>query len=172
MSPTLLGPDMMRRAARPQYDRGHDPLKYVARRVHDEHNLVVTDASLNAGAQAVIGAYTVPVGMYFIWKWLIQVYIGAATWIPGDGNIIWQIDVDEPLGATPRQGYLVNGWQASKLPYGGYNSGLYAPWELEEPEFLEPNSVLRSKAKIVNAVISAGQLVTVFGGSLWPRDQS
>lgn len=165
----IIGPDSVRSVDRwaRDYNRGFDPRLFVGRRVHDEHFLAVPSNN----NQALIGAYTVPTGMYFVFKWLVQVYIGSSSWTPGDGNIIWVLDIDIPLtGTQPTQGMKVNGWQSSRIPYGGYNSGLYAPWELEEPEIIEGNSILRSKVTINSANITTGQFVTIFGGSQWPRD--
>lgn len=151
------------------FQRKYDSDRLVPRREHFEASVDVT--TLTNLVQAQVGAFTVPGGMYFEFKWLVQLYIGpVGVFTPGDGNITFSWDIDNPLGSTPRQGYPLQGFFASTFTLGGYNSGIYAPWELEEPEIIEENSVLRSKVTVNTTIITAGRIATIAGGHLWPRD--
>lgn len=151
-----------------QFQRKYDSDRLVPRRVHQEAS-VAFNAFGNL-TQGVVLTYTVPGGMYFEFKWLVQLYVGTSTFTPGDGNITFQWDIDEPLGSTPRQGYPLQGFFASTFTLGGYNSGIYAPWELEEPELIDNNSVLRAKVSVNTGNITGGRIVAIAGGHLWPRD--
>lgn len=154
-----------------QFQRRYDSDRLVPRREHFEASVDVTTLNpVTNFTQAQVGAFTVPGGMYFEFKWLVQLYVGPSAFTPGDGSVKFAWDIDDPLGSAPRQGYPLQGFFNSTLTLGGYNSGIYAPWELEEPEIIEENSILRSKVTVDGTKITAGRIVTIAGGHLWPRD--
>ena len=135
-------------------------------RVHVEGTLDV--ATMIPGTQAEIVEYTVQNNYKFLFNALVQIYIGQSAFTPGDGNIVWNLDVNIPLGVISPQGYPIQGFDQSGIPKGGFVNGVFAPYQLAlKPEVLAPLDVLRSKATI-SANITIGRLVTIFDGWIIP----
>lgn len=133
--------------------------------------------------QALVLEYTVPAGEQFALCGLVQLYSGAG-YVPGDGDILWSVDVDSPLGVLSFQGFPLPGLGLIQIPLGGFvgtagAGGVATPWEFRKPWILKQNAVLRSKVYLpdpnpvtgVNNAISAGSpnfLISVFSGFTWP----
>lgn len=125
-----------------------------------------------AATQTLVAQYNVPSGYQFCLQYLTALYIGAG-FTPGSGDITWVLDVNTPLGVATTQGYQVNGFQNSLIPYGGYQGGLFAPWQLSKPEILGPLDQLRSKiTTTVNITPGAPNFfISIFDGLLWPAGE-
>lgn len=138
-------------------------------RVHVEGNIDVQ--TVVAGTQTIVLEYQVQNNYRFWFVALVQIYVGQSGFTPGDGNIVWFLDINTPLvaGATIQslQGYPVQGFDRSGLPKGGFATGFFAPWRLRKPEELAPLDTLRSKVTITPQ-ISQGQLISIFEGWLVP----
>ena len=143
-----------------------------SQRVHQEASLdVATGASggpLVAGTQYQVLAYQVQNNYRFMLNGLVQLYIGSNTFVPGDGNVTWNLDVNIPVGITSPQGYPVQGFDNSGIPKGAYFSGIYAPYPLApKPEIIGPSDTLRSKVT-VSSSITTGRIIAIFDGWLLP----
>lgn len=135
-------------------------------RVHVEGSIDVQ--TMVPGNQAEILEYQVQNNYDFFFNELVQLYVGQSNFTPGDGNIVWNLDVNIPLGVVAPQGYPIQGYDNSGIPKGGFATGVFAPYRLgPNPEPLGPSDILRSKATI-SANITIGRLVTIFDGWLYP----
>ena len=127
--------------------------------------------------------YTVPSGMFFAFCGVIQNFFGSG-YIPGDQDILWTLDTDQPIGTPAPQGNPLPGLNLIPVPLGAFTGtygggGFGVPWAFRKPWILKPNQVLRSKVLLPtnNPLsgapngISAGSpnlLVSVFQGFTWP----
>lgn len=137
-----------------------------AQRVHQEAAVPVS--TLVAGTQAQILQYQVQGNYRFMLSGLVQLYIGQSAFTPGDGNVVWALDVNIPVGVTSPQGYPVQGYSPSGIPKGAYVSGIFAPYPLSpQPEILNPLDTLRSKVTI-SGQITTGSIIAIFDGWLLP----
>jgi hypothetical protein len=137
-----------------------------SQRVHQEFTLQVS--AITPGTQILIGSYQVQNNYRFMFTGLVQLYVGASAFTPGDGNIIWVLDVNIPIGVTSIQGYPIQGFSPSGIPKAGYSSGVFAPYPLApRPEILGPLDTLSSKVTITGQ-ITTGAFLTIFEGYLLP----
>ena len=135
-------------------------------RVHFEATIDVS--TMVPGTQTLIAEYQVQNNYNFQFTGLVQLYLGQNSFVPGDGSIVWFLDVNIPLGVRTPQGYPVQGYDRSGIPKGGFVSGVIMPYPLApKPEPLAPLDFLRSKATI-QPNINQGRLVTIFDGWLIP----
>ena len=136
-------------------------------RVHVEGSVDVS--TLIIGTTVEVVEYQVQNNYKFYLNGLVQLYIGPNTFIPGDGQITWFLDVNTPLGSTALQGYPVQGYDRSGVPKGGFATGVFAPYHLgPRPELLAPLDILRSKVVINTGNINTGRMLTMFDGWLLP----
>ena len=137
-----------------------------SQRVHQEFVLQVS--AITPGTQIQIGAYQVQNNYRFMFTGLVQLYIGQSAFTPGDGNVVWALDINIPVGVTSPQGHPVQGFSPSGVPKGAYISGVFSPYPLTpKPELLAPLDTLRSKVTITGN-ITTGSFVTIFEGYLLP----
>jgi hypothetical protein len=126
-------------------------------------------ASPNPATLTQILAYTVPSGFQFALRRITQLYLGA-SFTPGGGDIVWNLDVNTPVGIPAAQGYTVQGFGQSTIPYGGFFTGFFMGYELEQPEIIGPLDTLRSKVT-TDVVIPVGApnfFISIFDGLLYP----
>jgi hypothetical protein len=119
------------------------------------------------GVQAVVAAYTVPLGFRFWLTDIVQLFTGSG-FIPGRGDATWQLDKNSPVGIANLSALLIDGFAALDVTLGS----LLFPWPLRMPELLEPNDVLRSKVT-TTAAIAAGTpnyFTSMFLGWLVPAE--
>lgn len=137
-------------------------------RVHQEGTLDVT--TLTAATAAQVLAYRVQNNYRFMLNGLVLLYIGAGVFTPGDGNVVFGLDINVPVGVTSLQGYPVQGFDNSGIPKGAYQSGVFAPYPLApKPEVIGPSDTLRAKVTVTNAIIGAGgRVIAIFDGWLLP----
>ena len=137
-----------------------------SQRVHQEFTLQVS--AITPGTQIEIGEYQVQNNYRWMFTGLVQLYVGASAFTPGDGNIVWVLDVNIPIGVAAIQGYPIQGFSPSGVPKAGYSSGVFAPYPLApKPEILGPLDTVRSKVTIT-ANITTGVFITIFEGYLLP----
>lgn len=167
MSPRpLVDPRTAERLARPLERKAAFPFEWSypppnAIRVHQSASI----ATPAANTQTQVLAYEVPLNFTFYFTALIRLWIGGTgTVIPGDGAILWVLDVNVPVGVTSPQGYPVQGFSDS-FPYGNFSAGFYNPYPLVMPEVLKTGDTLRSKVT-VNNTPSGGRMVTILDGWL------
>lgn len=138
-----------------------------SQRVHQEASIDV-QTGLTPGVQGQVLQYQVPNNYSFYLNGLVQLYIGSSAFVPGDGNVVWDLDVNIPLATTSPQGYPVQGFSNSGIPKGAYISGIFAPYPLApKPEKLGPLDTLRSKVTITGQ-ITTGRIIAIFDGWLLP----
>jgi hypothetical protein len=145
------------------YEHIYPPPK--SKRVHQEFTLQVS--AITPGTQILIGSYQVQNNFRMMFTGLVQLYIGSSAFTPGDGSIVWVLDVNNPIGVTGLvQGYPIQGFSNSGIPKGAYISGVFAPYPLAPmPEILGPLDLLSSKVTIT-AGITTGAFLTIFEGYL------
>jgi hypothetical protein len=138
-----------------------------ATRVHKE-GVIVAPA---AATQTIINQYQVPSGYKFALQFLTQIYIGSG-FTPGSGDITWVLDINNTL-AGAIQGFPVQGFQSTLVPYGGYQNGVFAPWMLAKPEIIGPLDVLRSKVTTTAAITPGAPnfFISIFDGLLYPASE-
>jgi hypothetical protein len=95
--------------------------------------------------------YKVPSGMIFV---LTHTVNGAAVvgnlnsaFAPGDGSIVFVLDVNQPIGSPIPVGTPVKGFSALTVPLGSFP---YGPWPLPAPRRFNPLDVLRWKVTNVS----------------------
>ena len=137
-------------------------------RVHVEGSVDVS--TLTAGTAAQILAYEVQGNYQFRLNGLVQLYIGQGVFVPGDGNVVWGLDINVPIGVTSLQGYPVQGFDGSGIPKGLYQSGISAPYPLApKPEVIGPENTLRAKVTVTAGIQGAGgRAIAIFDGWLEP----
>lgn len=137
-------------------------------RVHAEATLDV--GGLTPGTAAQVLSYEVQGNYLFMLNGIVQLYIGMGVFTPGDGNVIFGLDINVPIGVTSLQGYPVQGFDNSGIPKGAYASGIYAPYPLgPSPEIIGPENTLRSKVTVSASIQGAGgRILSIFDGWLLP----
>ena len=134
-------------------------------RVHVEGSL---DVQTIAGGPAVeVLEYQVQNNYKFRLTGIVQIYVGQNAVVPGDGNVLWGLDINIPLGQDAPQGYPVQGFDQSGISKGGFISGVIMPYPLSKAEELKPLDTLRSKVT-VSSQITAGRVITIFDGWILP----
>ena len=137
-------------------------------RVHAEGTVDVS--TLTAGVAGLVLSYQVQNNYRFMLNGLVLLYIGSGTFTPGDGNVVFGLDINVPIGVTSLQGYPVQGFDNSGIPKGAYQSGVYAPYPLApRPEFIGPSDTVRAKVTVSAGIQGAGgRVLAIFDGWLLP----
>lgn len=109
--------------------------------------------------------YRVPVGFQAVVTHVMHAYEGTG-FVPGSGDILWNIDVDRQASSFLPNGRVVEGFLNIKIPLGSY----MIPWPVPAAIRLKALETIRYKATPVATVaLGAG---TVFNcaiiGHLWP----
>lgn len=137
-------------------------------RVHQEGTVDVT--TLTAATAGLVLSYEVQGNYRFYLNGLVLLYIGNGIFTPGDGNVVFGLDINVPIGVTSLQGYPVQGFDNSGIPKGAYANGIYAPYPLgPRPEIIGPENTLRAKVTASAAIVaSIGRVLAIFDGWLAP----
>ena len=172
----VSGVEQIRAAARlAKLQRNRDlwPYEWVfpppdRERVHQEASSDVS--TMTAGSANQVLSYQVQNNYRFMLNGLVLLYIGNGIFTPGDGNIVFGVDVNVPIGVTSLQGYPVQGFDNSGIPKGAYASGVYAPYPLAPcPEIIGPSDTLRLKVTpSAGIVASVGRVIAICDGWLLP----
>ena len=87
-----------------------------ARHIHAQGS--VASPAFGGGYIDVTGAqYEVPAGHFFAVTGLACLFDGAG-FVQGSGNILWRLDVNQPVGITATTGHAVRGWDAVTMQHG------------------------------------------------------
>ena len=118
----------------------------------------------------LILAYQVPNNYRFCLKGVLLVYTGVG-WVPGDGNIVFSLTVNTPVGLTAAAGIPFKDFQAVTIPLGSFAAG---PWPIEPGELsiLNSRDILRATVVTNTGVIGPGGnnlLTAIFVGYDWPE---
>lgn len=137
-----------------------------SQRVHQEASIDI--GTLTPGTAGLVLAYQVQNNYRFMLNGLVQLYIGQSAFVPGDGSVVFGLDINVPIGITAPQGYPVQGFDNSGIPKGAYISGIFAPYPLgPKPEVINASDTLRAKVTITNQ-ITTGRVIAIFDGWLLP----
>lgn len=139
-----------------------------SQRVHHEGTVDVS--TLTAATAAQVDSYQVQNNYRFMLNGVVLLYVGSGTFTPGDGNVVFGLDINVPIGVTALQGYPVQGFDNSGIPKGAYLSGVFFPYPLApKPEIIGPTDQLRSKVTVSASIIaSGGRVISIFDGWLLP----
>jgi hypothetical protein len=113
-------------------------------------------------------SYQVPSGQSFCFTGVIlQAMTGGAIingWTPGDGNVLFTIDQDTPIGVVNTTGSPLRGWSNVTTPRGSVLTGRI--WDIRMPFIIPARTVLRAKVITQNpvAVGSGNEIIAVFLG--------
>ncbi len=119
-----------------------------------------------AGVSTVIASFQVPNGYRFRPEGLVLAYNGA-NWIPGDGNIIFAVTVNQPGAA---QGIPYTNFGKVLVPLGSVTLGPY-PVEPGDMSDLSGRDVMRISV-ITTGVIPSGApnfFLGTISGRMWPE---
>jgi hypothetical protein len=123
--------------------------------------------------QALVLEYDVPSGMAFI---LTHVVASAAVagdlnsaFAPGDGSLVFVLDVNQPLGSPVPIGQPVKGFNALKVPLGSFPFG---PWPLPCPRIFNPLDKLRWKVTNVSLTTASVFVACGLFGYTLPADEA
>lgn len=120
-------------------------------------------------AQTLIVQYQVPNGFRFRLKGLL-LGCNCPGWTPGDGNAVFSLSLNKPVGSLNAQGAPVRGFENVSVPLGSFAFG---PWPIPEDErsVFESRDVVRVLV-VSNPLVIAPGLPNVFTAMLvgytWP----
>lgn len=87
----------------------------------------VTIEAPDNGVQSLLVSYQVPDGLRFVFTHIVLNADVGLSWHPGDGNIIWNVDVNRPLNASNAQGIPYKDYGIVSVPLGSFQ----IPWAIE-----------------------------------------
>jgi len=124
-----------------------------------------------AATQTLVASYTVQENFDFWLVAIAQLYSGSGFNI-GSSDITWVLDVNIPIGVTVPQGYAIQGFQSTNIPYGTLIGGVQ-PYFLAKPELLKQDNVIRSKVTTTNNIPQGAPnyFISVFYGWLVPASK-
>jgi len=105
---------------------------------------------LTTSAAAEVVNYTVPEGHFLALTHVANFFDGAG-FIQGSGNIIWRLDVNQPVGVTATTGHAVRGWDSVQAQHGSISE----PWPVTGALIFKSLDVIRWKVRTV-AVVGVG----------------
>ena len=120
-------------------------------------------------AQTLIVQYQVPNGFRFRLKGLL-LGCNCPGWTPGDGNAVFSVSLNKPVGSLNAQGAPVRGFENVSVPLGSFAFG---PWPIPEDErsLFESRDVVRVLVSSNPLVIAPGLpnvFTAVLVGHIWP----
>jgi hypothetical protein len=120
------------------------------------------------GVSTLVCQYQVPDGTNFCLTHVLFTADVGNAWVPGDGSIVWKIDVNTPGGGNA-QGIPFKDFSGVLVPLGSFAQG---PWPViaTEQAIFESLSTLRIKA-VTGAAINPGAPNFIHGmliGYTWP----
>jgi hypothetical protein len=120
-------------------------------------------------AQTLILQYKVPNGFRFRLTGLL-LGCNCSAWTPGDGNVVFSLSLNKPVGSTASQGAPIQGFGNITVPLGSFEHG---PWPIPEDErsLCESRDVVYVSV-VSNPLVIAPGLPNVFTamlvGDIWP----
>jgi hypothetical protein len=105
------------------------------------------------GTLTVVATHIVPAGMIFCLKGVVLTASVGNAWVPGDGSIVFGIDVNRP-GAGNAEGIFLKDFGNIVVPLGSFQFG---PWPIPgtEMQLFEETSTIRIKVT-TGAAINPG----------------
>lgn len=134
-----------------------------AKRRNPSGSLAIPGVSAN---YSTIFSFAVPVGFTFL---LDEVFFSANVtgYIPGSGDLLWRIDVDNSPDATQLTASPLPDFAAVSFPFGP--PMFYAPFRLPRAESIASGQVLRVKVRAVGGNTGAPNYTcALLGGWLVP----
>lgn len=120
-----------------------------ARHIHAQGS-VISPAFGGAYIDVTGAEYEVPEGHFFAITGLACLFDGAG-FIQGSGNILWRLDVNQPVGITATTGHAVRGWDAVTMQHGS----ILGPWPVPGAMIFKALDFIRWKTRTV-AVVGVG----------------
>lgn len=108
------------------------------------------------GVVTEILSVKVPAGFNFILAGILHGFspaVGGVVWVPGDGSLLFTVDVDVPVGATAVSGYGLPDMSAMAEPRGSLEQG---PFPVDGYNVFGPYQTLRYKVITTAAIPVAG----------------
>ena len=119
----------------------------------------------------VLLAYQVPSGHQFALTGVMWTFEGpAGGFVPGSGDIIWTLDVNNPLtpSALAIAGRYIQGFGAELAPIGSYEK----PWWFSRPRVFAPSDLIQLKVLTTVAIAqNSGNFNSRLIGYLWPAGE-
>jgi len=118
----------------------------------------------------VLLSYQVPSGHQFALTGVMWNFDRVGGFIPGSGDIIWTLDVNNPLtpSALAIAGRYVQGFGAELAPIGSYE----IPWRFSRPRIFAPSDLIQLKVLTTIAIVqNSGNFNSRFIGYLWPAGE-
>lgn len=98
----------------------------------------------------------VPSGFCFVLRAIMHTFAsgigGAPVWVEGSGDILWTVDVQDPIGSVPIAGFGLPDLTNMAESRG---STMFGPWPVEGYTVFDPYYVIRYKV-ITTAAIAPG----------------
>ena len=108
-----------------------------------------------AGAITEVVEVQVPIGFVFVLRAIRQSFqtgiAGAPVWVEGSGDILWTVDVDNPIGSVALSGYGLSDLTNMADARGSQ----IAPWPIEGYTVFNPYQTIRYKV-VTTVNIAAG----------------
>lgn len=125
----------------------------------------VATPAFGAANRVTLATYEVPTGYMGVLVNVLAFYAGTG-FINGSGDIVWDIDVNTPLGVSVVGGYALPDYSAFTLSLGN----AIQPWPLDGGWVLGEGDIVRVKARTV-ATVGTGAPNFLYGGLMgwvWP----
>lgn len=118
----------------------------------------------------VLLSYQVPSGHQFALTGVMWTFDPFGGFVPGSGDIIWTLDVNNPLtpSALAIAGRYVQGFGAELAPIGSYEK----PWWFSRPRVFAPSDLIQLKGLTTVAIAqNSGNFNSRLIGYLWPSGE-
>lgn len=117
---------------------------------------IASIATPAVATSTLITSVSVPPGFNFILRGVIHGFspaVGGVVWVPGDGSLLFTVDVDVPVGANSVSGYGLPDLVSMAEPRGSLELG---PFPLDGYNVFGPYQVIRYKVTTTAAIPVAG----------------
>lgn len=147
-----------------------DPGIAPGKQAHD----IYVSSSVAAPApatQIVLLSYLVGIGHRFSLTGIMYRFDPENLYVPGDGSILWALDVNKPLLAYAQpfavSGRPLEGFGGENMPIGSFER----PWIFPRPRVFQASDLIQLKVTTTNAVAqNSGYFNSRFIGYLWPAE--
>lgn len=128
-------------------------------------NAAVDAPAYGAANQVVVCSYAIPAGFTACIKAIMRSYSGSG-WVEGSGDIVWDIDVDRPLGASPIIGWGLPDYTANIFSLGSPSLG---PWKVPGAIIVQSGTIRMKARTVANVTVGApNYLVGTLIGWIYP----
>lgn len=115
-------------------------------------------------------SYQVPSGHQFALTGVMWVFDPQGGWVPGSGDIMWTLDVNNPLSPSSLAiaGRYLQGFGSEMMPIGSYDK----PFWFSLPRIFAPSDLIQLKVLTTIAIAqNSGNFNSRFIGYLWPAGE-